>query len=243
MEQPTQFSVTPLSAQGSYGDEYQACSSRVLQLSWNVAESCFGRGAGSGVRILSDYQMFRNFALTVLAQVGIDDWAPFFSRRIQWTPPSFQWHNPVSAWLSLRVRASDYRWCPNIVSSTTIDDVTVPNWVNFAYPRPLYVAIHCRSNGCLQAFGFHRQINKTSSFVQNPTWGTQVLIDLPILAMIKLLQLWCQEPRLQQQFTMQISNKHVVMKTFAWVSRYKKILSAMPKTQPFLSTQNGAAAQ
>ena len=32
MEQPTQFSATPLSAQGSYGDEYQACSSRVLQL-------------------------------------------------------------------------------------------------------------------------------------------------------------------------------------------------------------------
>ena len=37
MEQPTQFSVTPLSTQGSYGDEYQACSSRVLQLS-NSAE-------------------------------------------------------------------------------------------------------------------------------------------------------------------------------------------------------------
>ena len=33
MEQPTQFSATPLSAQGSYGDEYEACSSRVLQLS------------------------------------------------------------------------------------------------------------------------------------------------------------------------------------------------------------------
>ena len=33
MQQPTQFSSTPLSAQGSYGDEYQACSSRVLQLS------------------------------------------------------------------------------------------------------------------------------------------------------------------------------------------------------------------
>ena len=36
-EQPTQFSATPLIAQGSYGDEYQACSSRVLQLS-NSAE-------------------------------------------------------------------------------------------------------------------------------------------------------------------------------------------------------------
>ena len=37
MEQPTQFSATPLNAQGRYGDEYQACSSRVLQLS-NSAE-------------------------------------------------------------------------------------------------------------------------------------------------------------------------------------------------------------
>ena len=33
MQQPTQFSATPLSAQGSYGDECQASSSRVLQLS------------------------------------------------------------------------------------------------------------------------------------------------------------------------------------------------------------------
>ena len=37
MEQPTQFSATPLSAQSSYGVEYQACSSRVLQVS-NSAE-------------------------------------------------------------------------------------------------------------------------------------------------------------------------------------------------------------
>ena len=36
MEQPNQFSATPLSAQGSYGNEYQACSSRVLQLSNSV---------------------------------------------------------------------------------------------------------------------------------------------------------------------------------------------------------------
>ena len=33
MEQPTQFPATPLSAQGSYGDECQVCSSRFLQLS------------------------------------------------------------------------------------------------------------------------------------------------------------------------------------------------------------------
>ena len=30
MQQPTTFSATPLSTQGSYGDECQACSSRVL---------------------------------------------------------------------------------------------------------------------------------------------------------------------------------------------------------------------
>ena len=38
MQQPTEFSSTSLSAQGSYGEEYQACSSRVLQLS-NSAET------------------------------------------------------------------------------------------------------------------------------------------------------------------------------------------------------------
>ena len=37
MKQPTQFSATPLSAQGSYGDEYQARSSRVLWLSNSAA--------------------------------------------------------------------------------------------------------------------------------------------------------------------------------------------------------------
>ena len=38
MRQPTEFSSTPLSAQGSYGDKYQACSSRVFQLP-NSAET------------------------------------------------------------------------------------------------------------------------------------------------------------------------------------------------------------
>ena len=33
-----------------------------------------------------------------------DAQASFFSRRIRWTPPSFLWHNRVSAWLSLCVR-------------------------------------------------------------------------------------------------------------------------------------------
>ena len=36
MQQPTIFSATPLSAQGSYVDECQACSSRVLQHSNSV---------------------------------------------------------------------------------------------------------------------------------------------------------------------------------------------------------------
>ena len=37
MEQPTQFSGNTPQAQGSYGDKYQACSGRFLQLS-NSAE-------------------------------------------------------------------------------------------------------------------------------------------------------------------------------------------------------------
>ena len=84
----------------------------------NLAESCFREGTGSGVRkyifSFADYQNFRTVTLIALAQAGIDARAPFLSRRIRWTPPSFPWHNRVSAWLSLRVRASDYGWCPNI---------------------------------------------------------------------------------------------------------------------------------
>ena len=38
MQQPTEFTSTTHSAQGSYGDKYQACSSRVLQL-FNSAET------------------------------------------------------------------------------------------------------------------------------------------------------------------------------------------------------------
>jgi len=37
MEQPTQFSAKPLSAQGNYSDKYQVCSNRVSHLS-NSAE-------------------------------------------------------------------------------------------------------------------------------------------------------------------------------------------------------------
>ena len=36
IEQPTQFSAKPHSAEGNYGDKYQACSSRVLYLSNSV---------------------------------------------------------------------------------------------------------------------------------------------------------------------------------------------------------------
>ena len=120
MQQPTIFSATPLSAQGSYGDECQACSSRVLQLSNSV--EIFSRVASEREQeATSENKIFRPIIVwsemlrsSPLAQAGIDDRAPFFSRWIRWTPPSFQWHNPVSAWLSLRVRVSDYCWCPNI---------------------------------------------------------------------------------------------------------------------------------
>ena len=120
MQQPTIFSATPLSAQGSNGDECQACSSRVLQLSNSV--EIFSRVASEREQeATSENKIFHPIIVwsemlrsSPLAQEGIDDRAPFFSRWIRWTPPSFQWHNPVSAWLSLRVRASDYCWCPNI---------------------------------------------------------------------------------------------------------------------------------
>ena len=36
IEQPTQFSAKPLSAQGNYGDKYQTYNSRVLHLSNSV---------------------------------------------------------------------------------------------------------------------------------------------------------------------------------------------------------------
>ena len=120
MKQLTQFSATPLRAQGSYGDEYQACSSRILQLS-NSAEILPIVASEREQEAASENKIFHPIIVwsemlrsSPLAQAGIDDRAPFFSRWIRWTPPSFQWHNPVSAWLSLRVRASDYCWCPNI---------------------------------------------------------------------------------------------------------------------------------
>ena len=102
------FPETLLGAQGSYRDEYQACSSRVLQLS-NSAEILPRVASEREQEAASENTLFYH-----VSQAGIDDRAPFFSCRIRWTPPSFQWHNPGSAWLSLRVRASNYRWCPNI---------------------------------------------------------------------------------------------------------------------------------
>ena len=120
MQQLTTFSATPLSAQDSYGDKCQACSSRVLQLSNSV--EIFSRVASEREQeATSQNKIFHPIIVwsemlrsSPLAQAGIDDRAPFFSRRIRWTAPSFQWHNPVSVWLSLRVQASDYCWCPNI---------------------------------------------------------------------------------------------------------------------------------
>ena len=50
MQQPTIFSATPLSAQGSYGDECQACSSRVLQLSNSVENLDVNFAQSSGIQ-------------------------------------------------------------------------------------------------------------------------------------------------------------------------------------------------
>ena len=75
MEQPTQFSATPLSVHGSYGDEYQGCSSRVLQLA-NSAEilprvaSDREQEAASENTSSSDYCMVRNCTLIVASFPG-----------------------------------------------------------------------------------------------------------------------------------------------------------------------------
>ena len=79
-----------------------------------VASGREQEAASENTFFFADYQNFRTVTLIPLAQAGIDARASFLSRRIRWTPPSFPWHNRVSAWLSLRVRASDYGWCPNI---------------------------------------------------------------------------------------------------------------------------------
>ena len=99
MQQPTIFSATPLSAQGSYGDECQACSSRDLQLS-NSVEIFLRVASEREQEATSENKIFHPIIVwsemlrsSPLAQAGIDDRAPFFSRWIRWTPPSFQWHN------------------------------------------------------------------------------------------------------------------------------------------------------
>ena len=66
--------------------------------------------------------MIQTVTQSPLAQAGIDTQAPDFSRQIQWTLPSFPWHNQVSCkWLSL---VSDYRQCPTIDGSLYVND----NW-------------------------------------------------------------------------------------------------------------------
>ena len=95
--------------------EYQACSSKVLQLSNSakilprVASEREQEAASTNTIFYPIINCSEILRQSPLAQAGIDDRVPFFSRWIWWTPPSIQWHNPVSAWLSLRIRASDYR--------------------------------------------------------------------------------------------------------------------------------------
>ena len=56
-EQPTQFAATPLSAQGSYSDEYQACSSRGMQLS-NSAEILLRIASEKEQEVVSENTLF-----------------------------------------------------------------------------------------------------------------------------------------------------------------------------------------
>ena len=121
MKQPTQFSATPSAPKAATVTNIRcaaagSCSFPTVQNSCQELLQKGNRKRRPKCIILADYRIFRTVTPTPLAQVGIDARAPFFSRRIRWTPPSFPWHNRVSAWLSLRVRASNYYWCPSIDS-------------------------------------------------------------------------------------------------------------------------------
>ena len=129
---PLNFRQHPSAPKATTGTNirHAAAGSCSFPTCWNLAESCFRKGAESGVwkhNILSDYRMapkfYVNRPMSPLAQARIDDRVPFFGRRIRWTPPSVRSQvrrgtriNSVSAWLSLCVRTSDYCWCPNIDS-------------------------------------------------------------------------------------------------------------------------------
>ena len=84
----------------------------------NLAKSCFRKWIGSGVQkyiILADYRMF--WTVTLIARSASGDWRSSSIFPLPDTvdsAPSFPWHNWVSAWLNLHVRASDYHWCPII---------------------------------------------------------------------------------------------------------------------------------
>ena len=96
--------LTPLSAQGSFGNKYQACRAGSCHSQCkNLAESCFIEGTGNDIwknmiciwlSNISDYCIKLN-----LAQTRIDAQAPFLTCQIQWTQPLFLWYNRLSAWL------------------------------------------------------------------------------------------------------------------------------------------------
>ena len=100
MEQPTQFSAIPLSAQGSYGDEYQAFNSRVLQLS-TVLKSCRELFQKGSRKWHPKTQYFIQLSNGPKFYVNLPSRKRGLTIELHLLPdmvdsPSFQWHNPVS---------------------------------------------------------------------------------------------------------------------------------------------------
>ena len=75
MEQPTQFRQhpsAPIRQLRGWISGVQQQGLAAFQQCWNFAETCFRKGAGSGVRKLSDYRVVRNFMLIAPSASG--DW-------------------------------------------------------------------------------------------------------------------------------------------------------------------------
>ena len=100
---PLKCSTTPLSIQGSYGNEYQACSSRVLQLP-NSAEILLGVASKRNRKWCISLADYRTAALITPS----GNWHLSFILQL---------HKWVSTWISHCVRVSNYHWCLSIDSS------------------------------------------------------------------------------------------------------------------------------
>ena len=106
------------------------------QLLWGfcktLAKRCFTEGTGNDIQKYMIRSWFSNvsdcYVKLLLAQVGIDARAPFFSCQIQWTQPSFLWYNQLTVRLifpcmSVRLSVvSEYRSLTLYIPTLTIVD-------------------------------------------------------------------------------------------------------------------------